>query len=221
MITIAIAGLKGAGKDTLAQILATFIERDTPKKDGYPRMPNVAFADPIKRMAYQLGYPEEALWGPSEAREWCYPVTGVSARRFLQVMGTEVGRHLDPDFWVKIMEHHLDVLQRGEHTYRRTVGLEPMRRYGAPPIKPHAVFISDLRFPNENEALRRRERTMTVLVKRPQTETPDAHESEMWCRERAIREVDFYIQNDGSIPELIESAERIYNLAKKHFEVSS
>ena len=54
---IAVTGLAGSGKDTVANALVPY--------GGV----SIAFADPLKRFAKDvLGFSEEALWGPSEAR---------------------------------------------------------------------------------------------------------------------------------------------------------
>lgn len=127
MELIGIAGLKGSGKDTVAEVLSAHC--------GFYRM---AFADPLKEMtARMLQIPHEVLH--SSAKE--LPLSGTegyalhfkTSRDFLQKMGTEVIReHLGPDFWVWLME-------------RRFRDLNPAR-----------VVIPDVRFPNEAHFIRMR-----------------------------------------------------------------
>lgn len=66
---VLLAGRAGAGKDTVAEEI----------RRAVPGTATLAQADPMKRfVARVLGFPDEALWGPSELRETATTVTPLS-----------------------------------------------------------------------------------------------------------------------------------------------
>jgi len=145
---IGLSGLAGSGKDTAASALVD-------EYDGVV----VAFADPIKRVAADVyGFSEEQLWGPSEMRNapdcrWeRSDGTFLTPRQACQVIGTEMGRTLHPDTWVryalKIAAKLRDVANF--HDYSRVAGLTKCLRI----IGSLDVYVSDVRFPNEVAAIK-------------------------------------------------------------------
>jgi dephospho-CoA kinase len=64
-------------------------------------------------------------------------------REALQLLGTEVGRNFDPDLWVKHLCNRID-----SSTSPR-------------------IVVSDVRFPNEAETLRKRYGAAVILIRRP------------------------------------------------------
>jgi len=96
---IGIAGPAHCGKDTAADYLLKHLT-------SYNK---ASFADPMKTMlGVGLGLTKEQLYGDQkEAPDSRY---GCSPRHMMQTIGTEWGRNLiDPDIWVKAMEHHIHV----------------------------------------------------------------------------------------------------------------
>ncbi len=89
---IGLTGRAGAGKDTVADCLV--------QHHGYAKH---AFADPFKRFCQEVfGFTREQLWGPSELRNAPDPRwDGLTPRRALQQLGTEWGRAMHPDLWVR------------------------------------------------------------------------------------------------------------------------
>jgi hypothetical protein len=195
-LLLGFAGLKGSGKDTAADLVAKHFPANT--------VARVAFADPLKRMALAAGYPEHVLWGPTEARAWVHPQTGVSARRFLQVMGTEAGRGLSPTIWIDLFRATFAQIQSLSGAYERTLGFVPSA--AAPPIQ--LVLVTDVRFANEAEALPKLGGRV-LLIQRPGIDTGDPHESERWAREDAPRTVDWQIPNDGTLRDLETQMQRV------------
>lgn len=116
---LGIAGLAGSGKDTVANML---VERFAFTK--------VSLADPLKRICKDVfDFTDEQLWGPSEHRNapdarW----DGLTPRYALQQLGTEWGRRMHPDVWVRYMIRSAQA-QKAD------------------------VVTADVRFPNELEAI--------------------------------------------------------------------
>ena len=116
---IGIVGLAGSGKDTIAAELCA--------SRGFVR---ISLADPIKVACQQwFGWDREVLWGPSPLRETPDPAwAGLTPRRALQQLGTEWGRAMHPDVWVRL-------------------AIRRAREYDR-------VVIPDVRFENEAAAIR-------------------------------------------------------------------
>lgn len=94
-IVVGFTGVAGAGKDTAAQVL----------KEISPMMNwNVrSFADPIKQMlVVGLGLTHSQL-NDRGLKEQPIELFNVSPRHLMQQLGTEWGRSIDPDMWVKVM----------------------------------------------------------------------------------------------------------------------
>lgn len=128
---IGLTGLAGTGKDSAALYLC--------QEYGFVQ---AAFADPLRSMVLQ--FLEEAgldhAWlTERRCKERLITGLGVSARALMQVLGTEVGRALHPDLWVR----HLGL----------RLGLD-----GQPSSTPvhDRIVLSDVRFRNEAAWLRAR-----------------------------------------------------------------
>lgn len=122
---IGLTGRAGAGKSTVAEYLANEWSFD-----------HFALADPIRAMLAALfddaGVPDAFLVERYLKEQ---PSTlGFSYRHLAQTLGTEWGRSLAPDFWLRIAD----------------AKLAEARRQGA------HVVISDVRFRNEADWLRER-----------------------------------------------------------------
>lgn len=118
---IGLTGHAGSGKDTAAAYLV--------QRHGFVQ---ASFADPIRSMV-QLFLEEAGLdhaWATERAmKERTIPSLGVSARGLMQTIGTEVGRALHADLWVRHLELRLGLAT-------------------AQPVHDRIV-ISDVRFENE------------------------------------------------------------------------
>lgn len=161
---VGLIGKKRVGKDTFAAVLV--------EEFGFAR---VAFADPLKEMALTIDpiiddLSTTSVWNPVrlapmvDADGWervkdTYP----EARRFLQRLGDGV-RQFDPELWVQT--GMLDVADL------RRAGTDN-DFYG--PAMP--VVITDVRYPNEADAIREAGGTLVRIV-RPEVDDGDAHASE-------------------------------------------
>lgn len=135
-------GTAGAGKGETAKCLVD--------RFGFVR---VAFADEIKRTVRRWwpNFTIEELWGPSECRSRVHDEYGeLTARRACQYIGTEIGRNLDPDVWVRYGLYIARSLLRGNCYYSSPDGLIP----SLSARRPEGVVFDDMRFPNEIDGVR-------------------------------------------------------------------
>lgn len=169
MRLIGITGKAGSGKSALADILT--------RHYGYTE---VSLAGPIKEIVQRIwGVSDDALWGPSERRAELLrpelPATS-TVRRALQTLGTEWGRALDEDVWVR-----LAIREAKKHT---------------------ATVVPDVRFENEARVVREHGGSIWRIV-RPgyESNAGTAHSSETEMDQ--IR-ADSILVNSGTLDELDE-----------------
>lgn len=191
-IVIGLAGKKRSGKDTLADFLVT--------DHGYTRM---KFASPILEALNAMDplvpdllpgldttkdyghIPFSAyvsIWGIESAKH------NPEVRRLMQVFGTEVGRDMiHPDVWVKIL----------------------VRKWKQNP--PERTVITDVRFPNELQAVLNVMYGVAARVVRPGLVSTDNHTSE-----NSIDHVEmFEVVNDGAVEDLRMRATELHLSAQK------
>lgn len=166
-IIVGLVAQKQHGKDTYAEGLSVA---------GFER---VAFADPLKaaaKLIWRLS--DEQLHGAEKEtpdERW----DGLTARHFLQVLGTEAGRHAHPETWIRSALLTIDSLPAGV-----------------------PVVVTDVRFPNEFEALKTRGATM-VGITRAGMPTGDTHASESQIPD-LVQACDILVRNDGARQSLVD-----------------
>jgi hypothetical protein len=142
----------------------------------------LAFADPIRAMLRELftsaGIPLTYMT-ERHLKEQPIPQLGVSYRQLAQTLGTEWGRALGADIWVRIAAANMD------EVLAATFG-------------PVQFVISDVRFPNEENLIRQRGGQVWHVV-RPGVAPVRPHESE--AHAQAIP-ADYTILNDGTLQDL-------------------
>jgi hypothetical protein len=152
---VGISGQAGSGKDTVADHLC--------EKHGFTK---VGLADPLKRICKDVfNFTGEQLWGPSENRNAVdrrFPRHDVVSRtrvgdvyltpRYaLQTLGTQWGRDCYPDVWLDYAIQVAKQLQQGLCDYSPSLGLT----YRGGPYRPKNTVISDVRFRNEVEGVKK------------------------------------------------------------------
>lgn len=174
---IGLAGAAGAGKDEVGQALVA---------KGWKRR---AFADKVRDFLYAMNPPvphEEGVEAYSLAVEvdmfgWDEVKKYPGVRELLQRCGTEAGRHiLGPDVWVSAL-------------FQDEAG------WDAP------VVITDVRFPNEAQAIKDRG-GLVVEVRRPKQILISGTDH---ISENALKDWDFdvVVLNTGTVEDLHKSAE--------------
>lgn len=109
-------------------------------------------------------------------------------RSILQMFGTEVGRFIHPNLWINAL--FID--------YQATVKYDDSTTDGNTWKYPN-WFISDLRFPNELEAIKKH-KGLVIKVVNPRIINNDTHESETALDN--YTDWDYVIVNDGTIGDL-------------------
>lgn len=167
-ILIGLSGYAGTGKDTVREML---------QDQGYT---GFAFADPIRGMLRELltsSGIDDRFIDEREFKEVPIHELGVSYRQMAQTLGTEWGRNLAPDFWLRIAKSYMDeqIDLGGTH-----------------------FCVSDVRFPNEAQWVRD-QGGVIWRVTRPQAAPIRAHVSERLLTEFST---DAEIHNGGSVGDL-------------------
>lgn len=171
---IGLTGYAGSGKDTVRGLLAGH---------GYIGM---AFADPIRLMLRTLFKQSGVDYGYIDSRELkesIIPQLGVSYRHLAQTLGTEWGRAVAPDLWLRIASGYIN----------DTISFGELWDDGVP-----LFAISDVRFANEAQWVRDRG-GVVWRINRPQAAAVREHSSE---EEVGRIQVDAEIDNSGSLDEL-------------------
>ena len=179
MILIGIAGPARSGKSTLAGEFRRLVEFRDRKYREQP------FAGPLKRMLASMGVDTSDL---SKNVPVAFLDGSVTPRVMMQTLGTEWGRSLLPDLWLRVWEHELD---------RDT----------------HAVCVPDVRFDNEAELIRSLGGTIIHVVRKP---TADMAAVPAHASEAGITRVkgDIIFRNDRGIEKMASLAAQILDNAK-------
>jgi len=183
---VAISGAARSGKDTLAQALCG--------QFGYKQY---SFAEPIYKMLNTLPYLEHLASGlPTVEKEKEHSFYAKSPRRMLQTLGTEWGRNcVSEDLWIWILEEKFE------------------RKYD---ITKHSSYvISDLRFPNEANWVRKLGGLVVQVVRDSAKIQVAQHVSENGA---GIAGEDLIVPNDGTIEALCQQVPQIDTLAEKRRE---
>lgn len=183
---IGISGRIGSGKDTLAQFIQELDPSWEIKK----------FAGKLKQIASLLtGVPVKAFESQSFKKEIMPAVWGgMTYREFLQKLGTDAIRDaLHPNTWVNALFADYKLIPRGGDDQ------------SAPFVSYPNWLITDVRFINEAEAVRRNGGVM-VRLKRNELPAAGLHPSETSLDDY---DFDLVIDNTGDLDKLKRAAKSI------------
>lgn len=179
LVPIAFMGFKGSGKSEAASYLR--------KKYGHKIH---AFAHKVKDVCGMVfGLSHTQMYTP-EKKEIVDDRWGKTPRKLMQLVGTEFGRAIDEDVWVKSLM--LDV-------------------------GPHGWLIEDCRFPNEAEAVREKG-GIVVGIRRDKVvpeDSEDLHASESKMLHHWDDMADVTIENNDTLEELHEKVEEVFQSAQE------
>lgn len=196
---IGILGLKGSGKDTIGNYL---IENYNFKK--------LAYADSLKdAICCIFGWDREMMEGSTtESRLWreeIDPYWGVSPRQMMQKIGTDLFRkHFSDDVWIKSLKLKLQKIKTNvvitDCRFDNEINL--IKELGG------KVIMVERMFPNW-KVITSSYRNGIINKARAETELlkTGIHESEWRCY--LYDNIDFYVDNSGSIEELYETIDKI------------
>lgn len=124
-LLIGLTGRAGAGKSTVARML----------EDGYAFTP-LALADPILDMIHALFASAgiDGAWAVERVLKEQPTPLGFSYRYLAQTLGTEWGRHVSADLWLRVLDLRLQ----------------------SPALAGDNIVVSDIRFPNEADMITQR-----------------------------------------------------------------
>lgn len=195
-ILIGLVGKKNSGKTTVANYL---------QEKGYEE---VVFADPLKRVVEIIfGFDYDMLLGDTPEKRHLRntlrdPIWNMTPVQAMQQLGTEVFReHFDKETWVKIAARKIN----------------QFRDSGK------CVVVSDVRFENEMDVIRRMGGHLIVLYDKiedtnipTQAEldrikgTPEGHASEISFQAAIDRERDILVHNDKTFLDNLDSKRVLY-----------
>lgn len=173
---LGITGKKRHGKDSVARFLpAEYL--------------TFSLAQPVKAFAREVyGLQMRDTDGTDKDKERIIPEWGLSPRQILQRIGTEVGRSIHPDTWPRYLKRKMDDefndLREQERGILRAV---------------RVAVITDVRFPNEAEAVRSWGGSIWRVIRPDYGDQRDTHPSET---ESSLIVPDLTIVNDGTLGDL-------------------
>lgn len=179
MILIGIAGPAQSGKSTLSGEFRRLVEFRGQKFAEQP------FAGPLKRMLASIGVD---VSDPAKNTPVPFLDGRITPRVMMQTLGTEWGRGLLPDLWLRVWEYELNT--------------------GAA-----VVAVPDVRFDNEADLIRGLGGTIVHIVRKPTADmlAVPAHASEAGIKRHRS---DIIFRNDRGIEKMAALAASILDNAK-------
>lgn len=184
---ILVSGKKQHGKNTVANFLKVF------GKDRGFNVVEMAFADPLKEAAEIIfRLTPMQIWNGKE-KETLDKRWDMTPREIMQKLGTEIGRNISPDVWVRNLCYRIQ-----EADFEKNCP------------NPTLVVVTDCRFPNEVELPKKILGNVSVVrvSRRDMPSTPfDNHPSETALDE--YTGWDYFIANDSGMDGLKDSVENL------------
>lgn len=188
-------GQKQSGKDTFAMFCAVAMSKEKPGFKTRLR----AFADPLKQFCMDyIGLSRDACYGEDSDKDAIFGIWGevfdpkmqikydalpsdaISGRTIMQVVGTDIFRESFRDtFWIDMMQNTTVPEAEGEGT--------------------DILFITDMRFRNEVDMVRRNGGETFRIYRDIPRENAIPHRSEQELAEVPDEEFDHIIHNEGDL----------------------
>lgn len=182
---VGVCGRKRHGKDTVGGIAH--------KLGGYTP---IAFADPLKRIAMDIyGLSYDQCYGTEKDKETVDPRWGLSPRFILQRIGTEMGREIHTETWVRYCMRTIQEASEGGNLLIHSARHRAFMPAQGGNFNLQKWVITDCRFPNEADAIRRAGGDVIKVVRPSLQQGVDLHASETSIDEI---EPDHMILNNGT-----------------------
>lgn len=183
-ILIGLTGRARSGKSTAAEHLV-----------GTYLLEHYAFADPLRDGLMAI-FNLDPTDFEGDRKEQPLAWLDRSPRQLMQSMGTEWARNtVHPDVWVKLGEQNLDYMSKALGAVLGFV-------------------ISDVRFENEAELIRRRGGTV-IHISRSDAQGVNPHISEAGI---AVSQADLILRNNGTVAEFLCSLEAAFLMIRERHQ---
>lgn len=180
-ILIGLTGRARSGKSTAAKHLV-----------GTYLLEHYAFADPLRDGLMAI-FNLDPTDFEGDRKEQPLAWLDRSPRQLMQSMGTEWARNtVHPDVWVKLAEQNLDYMTKALGAVLGFV-------------------VSDVRFENEADLIRRRGGTVIHIV-RPDAQAVNPHISEAGV---VANEADLTLTNYGTVEEFLRSLDEVFLMVRR------
>lgn len=189
MKVIAINGKARSGKDTVADYLC--------QKYGFVK---ISLADEIKRICMRVyNFSEEQLWGEA-LKEEIDPNWGVTPRHAMQIIGTEMGRSIHRQTWLRFTWRMIEGVT--DYVYERKYGLTQESITAV-----NGVVIPDVRFENELNFFAERKALLLRTKRNSDKLSSDAKAHVSEIEQERIPDTRFHcvFNNHGTLAELYQS----------------
>lgn len=183
-LLIGLTGRARSGKSTAAEHLV-----------GTYLLEHYAFADPLRDGLMAI-FNLDPTDFEGDRKEQPLAWLGRSPRQLMQSMGTEWARNtVHPDVWVKLGEQNLDYMNKALGAVLGFV-------------------ISDVRFENEAELIRRRGGTV-IHISRLDAQAVNPHISEAGV---AVSQADLILRNNGTVDEFLHSLDAAFLMIRERHQ---
>lgn len=187
MLIIGLHGKAGAGKDTAAEMLQSFLP------EGSTR--TVAFATPLKEAAKAKFGLSDWQVNTQEGKKELVPALGKTVRQLLELEGTESTRHVYGDnFWIWRMSQEVDKAFK-ENT--------------------KVFIITDVRFENEAQFVRDNGGLVFQIDRELEKELATVSHASAQPLPREL--VDISIDNNGTIEDLTNTLKELVEVLEENY----
>lgn len=187
---LGVCGRKRHGKDTIGEFL----------REGWDYTP-IAFADPIKRICMDIyGLSYDQCYGGDEYKEVVDERWGLTPRYIMQRVGTEMGREVHKETWVRYCFEQIERARRREPVILHIPAKRGFFPAASSGVNASQWVVTDVRLPDEARAVQNRGGRVIKAIRPSLLQgAVDMHQTETCIDD--IR-ADHLLLNDGGLAQL-------------------